>query len=644
MLLAGMQAAASQGQRGVPPTARRSGTPPAQGTPAQTTSPAPQTHAPSDLPFRCTEPVNVDRDQNGRAVSSACSSIDGFVFRAGSNFGIANAHVVLRPPNAGEGAEKLETLTDLGGRYIFPSIKPAGYTLSVIADGYAPTVFGQAGSTGSGETLLLTGGMHFRGDFKLNPYQAASGIVRTADGLPIAAAVVRAYRVRYSLLGRRMKIVRTVLTNDAGDYRLFGLEPGDYYFSASYSERARDIPLFGATLTPNLPNPDAGYVTEYYPAAVSPPDATVTTMTSSAEKINLNFSFKEVERFKVRVRVSAASNAQSHHFNIAMMPEGAELEDASEYVVHRAEENDASDFVINDVGAGHYTLVAFDKARILSEPTPITVNRDVEAGLTVYDPVDVPGVIVDEAGNPVLDKWSIRLVRADPSIGQTIRVDAEGGKFVMPDVGPTAYDVYVDGLPLGTYIKEVQFPINDGPLGRFGRIGIESEKPTRILDPNTLRWRTEPVIRVILAKSELIVVGWVSTESFTLRGVPGVQLVLEPDLQPGSPYRFREDRFIFGVSNSGGFFRWVGVPEGVYFMFPFMEIPPGLYFDSQFNERIFNRGVRVTVSEGLSDSGKIFEITGYCKDEYRDPTYPKPTADAKCMVPIPREESVGVFR
>jgi hypothetical protein len=327
-----------------------------------------------------------------------------------------------------------------------------------------------------------------------------------------------------------------------------------------------------------------------------------------------------------------------------MMPEGAELEDASEYVVHRAEENDASDFVINDVGAGHYTLVAFDKARILSEPTPITVNRDVEAGLTVYDPVDVPGVIVDEAGNPVLDKWSIRLVRADPSIGQTIRVDAEAGKFVMPDVGPAAYDLYVDGLPLGTYIKEVQFPINDGPSGKFGRIGIEPEKPARILDPNTLRWRTEPVIRVILARSDLIVVGLVSTEPFALHGVPGVQLVLEPDLQQGSPYRFREDRFIFGATNSGGFFRWVGVPEGVYFMFPFMEIPPGLYFDSQFNERIFNKGVRVTVTEGLADSGKIFEITGYCKDDYRDPTYPKPTADAKCMVPIPREESVGVSR
>ena len=110
------------------------------------------------------------------------------------------------------------------------------------------------------------------------PYQTASGTVRTVDGLPVATATVRAYRIRYGVLGRRMKIVKTALTNDLGDFRLFGLEPGDYYFSASYSERSRDIPLFGATLTPNLSNPDAGYVTRYFPDAVSPPDAAVVTM------------------------------------------------------------------------------------------------------------------------------------------------------------------------------------------------------------------------------------------------------------------------------------------------------------------------------------------------------------------------------
>lgn len=496
-------------------------------------------------------------------------------------------------------------------------------------------------------------------------FPTASGTVRTVDGLPIAAARVRAYRVRYSLLGRRLKIVKTGLTNDLGEFRLAGLEPGDYYVSASYSERAREIPLFGATLTPNLSNPDSGFITQYFPAAVSPPDASMFTMLPNTEKTNLNFTLKDVEHFKVHVDVFAASNAQSHHFNIAMMPEGAELEDAEEYVVHRAEEGDGAGFEIRDVGAGHYSLVAFDKARILSEPTPITVNRDIEARVTVYDPVDLPGVIVDETGNPVSGKWSIRLIRADPNIGQTIRVDADSGNFVVPDLGIAAYDVYVDGLPLGTYIKEVQFPVNDGPQGKFGRIRIEAERPTRIQDPDTLRWRTEPSVRVVLTKSDLVVVGYVSTSSrFLLQPVPNAQnvrnwqnlpLVLEPDRQPESPYAFREDRFVIGATGAGGFFRWVGVPPGVYSMFAFAEIPPGLYFDSQFNERIANRGIRVTVTDGAVIADRIFEMTG-CKSlpPYIDAIYinpdgslkvnPIPPYDADCLVPVPREESIGVFR
>jgi hypothetical protein len=563
----------------------------------------------------------------------------------------------LGPPGKGAGSTTLDAVTDSNGRFIFASLKPAsplpaGYSLSASADGFQPAVFGQAGPGGSGETIALTGGMRFRADFKLNMLQTASGTVRTVDGLPIAAAVVRAYRVRYSLLGRRMKIAKTSLTNDLGDYRLTGLEPGDYYFSASYSEQARDIPLFGATLTPNLSNPDDGYVTQFFPAAVSPPDATIVTMAPNSEKPNVNFTLKDVEHFRVHVGVFAASSAASHHFNIAMMPEGAELEDAEEYVVHRAE--DSSDFEIRNVGVGHYSLVAFDKARILSESTPVIVDRDIEARVTVYDPLDVPGVIVDENDNPVPGKWSVRLVRADPSIGQTIRADVDSGTFVVPDLGPASYDVYVDGLPLGTYIKDVQFPVDDGPNKKFGRIRIEPDRPNRHQDPDTLRWISEAGIRIVFAHSDLVVVGFVSTGTMTPPGIIGAQLVLEPDRDPQSPYALREDRFFTGSAGNSGFFRWVGVPEGDYFMYAYYEIPQGLYLDSQFHERIFSKGTRGVLRRGPTVPDRIFEMHG-CEvpppPGYIDPLYlvptvfnPVPPPDAGCLTIIPREDSMSIFR
>jgi len=599
-------------------------------------------------PFTCAEPPSSNPNPPNRATSPDCGSIEGKVVRADSGAPIPNARVTLGPAGGAADAETIETVTDASGNYIFRPLEPAfpwpaGYRVSASAEGYQSAAFGAVGNSEFATTIPLTGGMHFHADFKLNTFQTISGTVRDADGFPLAAVRVRAYRVRYSLIGRRMKIAKTGLTNDLGDFRLSGLEPGDYYVSASYSAQAREIPLFGAILTPNLSNPDAGYITQYFPAAVAPPDATMFTLTPNAEKNNINFVLKDVEHFKVHVQVFAASNAATHHFNIALMPEGAELEDAAEYVVHRAE--DSADFEIRDVGVGHYSLVAFDKARVLSEPTPIIVDRDIDARVTVYDPVDIPGVIVDETGRPISDKWKVRLVRADPAIGQTIRADINAANFVVPDVGIAAYDVYVDGLPLGTYIKEVQFPVNEGP-GKFGRIRIEAEKPVRVQDPDTLRWHTEPVIRIVLAHSELVVAGFVTSTPGFLRPVSGAQLVLEPDLQANSPYAFREDRFVFGTSSGGGFFRWVGVPEGTYFMYAFTEIPTGLYFDSQFNDRIFSRGTRGTVTDSPVIPDRLFEMRGCETFPNADPLYkgvPTPP-DAPCLTPIPRQETIGVFQ
>jgi len=572
------------------------------------------------------------------------------VVRESTNVGIANARITLRQAGAGEFSESLSAVADSEGRFTFPSVNPSyppigqGYDVTAGAEGYQPARYGTAG-----ENLYLLNGARSNITFKLNPYRTISGTVRTPDYLPVAASLIRGYRVRYSLLGRRMKIVKTGLSNDLGDYRLFGVEPGDYYVSASYGRQARELPLSGPILTPNLSNPDAGYVTQYYPAAVSPPEATVFTMLPNLEKTNLNITLKETPRFKVHILVFAASSSSAHQFNIAMMPDGAELEDALDYAIDK---NGSSDFEVENVGAGHYSLVAFDKSRLLSEPVPITVNDNIEARITVYDPLDIPYAIVDEQGNDVSrPEWKIRLVRTDPALGQTIRSDLDSGKFVVQDVGPGSYDVYLDGLPPGTYIREIQFPVNDGQFAKFGRIRIEPDRPKRILDTKTLRWKSESELRIVLAKSDLVVVGWVSTEAIFLRGVRGAMVLLEPDRDRESPYAFREDRFISATAASSGFFRFEGVPPGNYKAFAFYDIPTGLYFDSEFNDRISDRGIRVTVMPG-SRIEMIFEMTGCVgPPPYRDriydiePRFPiTPPPDHACLVPLPREETMGVDR
>jgi len=574
-------------------------------------------------PFVCTEPAG--------ARNPVCASITGVVVRGSSNVGIPNAHVTLELPNSGPHAETLMVVADANGRFAFSSINPlqspAGYNVRAEADGYAPGLFGQIGVNALGELINFPGSLKRR-DLRitLNPYPTASGTVRTPDFQPLAAALVRAYEIKYTPIGRRLKIAKTTFTNDLGDYRLVWISPGDYYVSASYSEEARSLAPAGQRLSPNLSNPDRGYVTAFYPAALSPSEGSAFTVVPTGEKTNLNIALKDTERFQVQVHVFSRSSRETPHFNIALMPFGSDLGDAQDYAIKGS---GTADFMVRNVGPGRYWLVAFDKARILSEALPITVDHDLDIKFPIDDALDVPGVVVDEFGDRMPGELRVRLVRTEPELGQTVFADVVTGNFLIPGVGPGAYDVYVDGLPNGTYVKEVRFLENER---RFGRIRIEPENPPRVQDTGTQIWKSKLAVQVVVAHSDAAVSGivWTGTRKIGAPevGVAGAQIVLVPDRSPINPYAQREDRFVLGNSDSIGHFRISGVPPGNYIAYAFVEIQPGLYFDPQFNDRIWELGVPVSAA-----LGRTFNMTQCALS---------PPPDSVCLIRVPREKSFGV--
>jgi hypothetical protein len=574
-------------------------------------------------PFLCTEPSPPPR-------SPTCATISGVVVRGSSNTGIPNAHVFLEYADSGANAEALMVVADSNGRFVIPSINPiqppAGYNVRVEADGYLPTLFGQIGVNAVGELINFPGSLKRR-DLRIavNPYPTASGTVRTSDFQPLAATLVRAYEIQYTPIGRRLKIAKTTLTNDLGDYRLVWISPRDYYVSASYNEDARALPTAGLRLTPNLSNPDSGYITTFYPSAPSSSNGAAFTVTPLGEKTNLNIVAKDTERFKVKVHVFSKSTLENQNFNVALLPAGSDLGDAKDYAIKRAGE---SDFEVRGVGVGYYSLVAFDKSRILSEAVPITVDHDLEVKITTYDALDIPGTVADEFGNRMVGKLRVRLVRTDPELGQTVFADVDSGNFLIQGMGPGAYDVYVDGLPKGTYIKDVHFLENER---RFGRIRIEPDNPPRVQDLTTQGWNSKVAIQVVIASTDAAIAGivWTGAKKDGVPvGVPGAQVVLVPDRSPTNPYAQREDRFVLGNTDSGGHFRLNGVPPGNYVAYGFVEIEPGLYFDPQFNDRISDLGIRVK-----AELGKTFQMT-QCAFS--------PPPEYVCILRVTREKSYGV--
>ena len=122
---------------------------------------------------------------------------------------------------------------------------------------YVTLQYGQKLPAPSGIVLdLAPGRVLERIDVALPRAAAIAGRITDELGDPLERASVEAMRIGYSERGRELVTVASAITNDAGEYRIAQLQPGDYYVVAS--ERSEG---FGSE-----PDADIGFLKTAYPA------------------------------------------------------------------------------------------------------------------------------------------------------------------------------------------------------------------------------------------------------------------------------------------------------------------------------------------------------------------------------------------
>jgi protocatechuate 3,4-dioxygenase beta subunit len=160
--------------------------------------------------------------------SSSASAIQGVVVRAGTDQPIPDEIVGLWPTNR-------VAKTDQNGRFLFREVAPGDYRLTVIHDGIRQQV-----------PLAITAAQRFESiSLQVKQAPAITGTVFDPNGERVAAARVQAFRTVYSVRGPQMQSVMSVPTDDLGEFRLFRLRPGQYYVSASLSDRDQRIAAAG---------------------------------------------------------------------------------------------------------------------------------------------------------------------------------------------------------------------------------------------------------------------------------------------------------------------------------------------------------------------------------------------------------------
>lgn len=181
--------------------------------------------------------------------------------------------------------------TDEQGRWEIKDLPAGRYQLSASKAGYVTLNFGQRRPLEQGRPIDLRDGQTLENiTFNLPRGGVIAGRVNDEFGEPIADASVMALRYRYFNGQRRLVPVgRFSQTDDLGNFRIYGLAPGDYYLSATLRSF-----MFG-----DQSDNRSGYAPTYYPGTGSSQQAEKITVGLGAEMSGIAFSLLPVRTAKI---------------------------------------------------------------------------------------------------------------------------------------------------------------------------------------------------------------------------------------------------------------------------------------------------------------------------------------------------------
>jgi protocatechuate 3,4-dioxygenase beta subunit len=403
--------------------------------------------------------------------------ISGSVTAADTGLPIRRATVRL----GASGGPTLTMNTDANGRFEFTGLPAAKFTVMVTKAGFVQMPFTTRPFGVPDRGVDLSAGQRVdMGDIRMARGGVVTGRVFDEFGDPMAEAFIQVFRATYAQGVRRLMPIRGMSSNDIGQFRIYGLQPGTYYVTGTL--RATEMVTHGEPLPPK--SSDAGgFAPTFYPGVVSAIDARPIAVEAAQEVANLEFALQPVRL--VRLSGRAVDSQGRPVKGAVVMLNAARADGLTPGGVAIGEVKPDGAFTFSSVVPGEYRIdvrakSAFEAMAQKGGPgvgmpqaadapefasVPLTVLADVDGvvvttsrGHTLTGRVTVDGATPDAA---VLKKASV--VTHDATTGASMSaVMLSAGAAVRPDgtfeirgAGGTRI-IRVQGLPAGWFLKSVR--------------------------------------------------------------------------------------------------------------------------------------------------------------------------------------------
>ena len=562
-----------------------------------------------------------------QAAAQARGSITGLIVKMGTGEPVSKAIVTISAFNGGR-AQSYTATTTSTGQYAFQNMEPGQYRLSVTRSGYVRMEYGARSPNRQGLPLSLGAGQNLTNVvLQIMPAGTIAGRVYDRDGEALANVTVEALKYSYQEGQRVMNVVQTARTNDLGEYRLFWLQPGQYFVSATRPEGQRGAllnalavagpgiagaigeiignrgggPRGGQATNPpaqttqaSQDQPTEGYVPVYYPGTADAQSAAPINLSPGVVFSGVDFTVLSVRTLRVRGQViNGVTGQPAQQAVVQLLPiqrsaNGAAfrggIRNPGNY---RSQINNQGLFDIRGVPPGSYEIIAMMNGRDnrMTARLPIEIGASdiqnvsliLSPGFTLTGRLAVEGQ-PSGGGNQTPSRMRVML-RPDSAAQlagapQASPVQADG-TFTIQQVGRDDYRVTVSGMPRNAYVK----------MARYGATDVMSEGFRLDRQP------TGP-LEILVSMNTGIADGIVQNE----RQEPSVNVTVV--FVPETTRRNRLDLYRTTSTDAAGRFHVEGVPPGDYRVFAWEDVETGAWQDPDFIRVFEDRGKPVRINEG----------------------------------------------
>lgn len=468
--------------------------------------------------------------------------------------------------------------TDANGVYELIDLPMGRYQLTATKGSFVQLQYGQTRPFEAGKPLQLADGQvaeHV--DFNLPRGALVTGRILDEFGEPVTDVQVTVMRYRY-VAGRRVLggVGRVVTTNDIGEYRLFGLAPGQYFLSATLR----------AGNPADVSTDRSGYAPTYYPGTASLAEAQRLTLGVGQVMNDVNLVLVPARLARISGTAVDSDGKPLPGGLVGMvLASGAGLAGLAVSQI-RAD----GSFTLSNVAPGEYTIRAVVPQTALAagaSPELISARITVEGeDITGFRLAGVKSVNV--SGKVVIDQRA-------PGSGSAPAVQLVMVAEVPDALGPAGLTKVNDDL---TFQGRVQ------PGRQFVRLGSQKDvmlKAVRLngadVTDSGIEFRAEDVagVEVELTRQISQLSGTVADE----KGAPAKDYSVVVFPRAADQWKAPASRY-FGDSrpDQNGRFLVRALPPGDYYAIALEYVEPGGGTDPEFLERIHDRAQPFSLRDG----------------------------------------------